>query len=117
MTTHRRYYFVYPEEWTGGRYFKVKAVLESACLKHWWYRDPQVQGEAFNRMLFAFTVSARDRWWCHQRAMDLAERVCRAIKMKPVPQPTWQPLPPHTNRSHPRPWPGMAPVSEDKAQV
>lgn len=98
MTTHRRYYFTYPGAWEGGRHLKVKAILETACMRHWWFTDPLVEGEPFNRMLFSFTVQARDQWFCHRRAMGLAERVCRVIKMKPVPEPMWEVLPPHTNR-------------------
>lgn len=98
MTTHRRYYFLAPGEWVGGRHFKVKAILETACMRNWWYRDPMVEGEPFNRMSFGFTVSGRDQWWCHRRAIVLAERVCRTIKLKPVPEPLWESLPPHENR-------------------
>lgn len=110
MTTHRRYFFVHPQEWTGGRYFKVKAILETACLKYWWYNDPHVEGEPFNRMSFSFTVSARDQWFCHRRAYALAERVCRAIKLKPVPEALWETLPPHANR-------GFARMRDNRAQV
>jgi hypothetical protein len=76
----------------------VKAILETACMRQWWYTDPMVEGEPYNRMTFAFTVSARDQWWCHRRAIKLAARVCAVINMKPMPEPIWQALPPHMNR-------------------
>lgn len=98
MTTHRRYFFVHPQEWTGGRHDKVRQILESSVNEYWWFSDPHVEGAPFNRMSFSFTVSARDQWFAHRRAMHLAERVCRAIKLKPVPEPAWEPLEPHMNR-------------------
>lgn len=78
----------------------VAYVLDRACALNWWYDDPQVEGEAFNRLTFSFTVQARDRWWAHRRAMRLAVDCYYSMGMgeKHVPEPTWETLPPHTNR-------------------
>lgn len=99
MTTHRRYFFTHQGPWDGGGHTKVAEILTQACSEHWWYRDPQVNGEPYNRMIIIFTVSGRDQWWCHRRALKLAEQCSRAIGMK-VPEPTWWSLPPHTNRGY-----------------
>ena len=102
MTTHRRYTFL--DEGTLGSvantHRKVLATLQHACETSWWFNEPEVLGEEFGKLSFSFTVSARDQWWAHQRAMNLAERVYRGLKLGPaaVPVPLWEPLAPHTNR-------------------
>lgn len=74
---------------------KVLGILQHACETHWWFNEPEAQGAEFS-----FTVSARDQWWAHRRAMELAERVYRGLKLGPaaIPVPLWEPLAPHTNR-------------------
>lgn len=101
MTTHRRYTFL--DEVTTGTacHPKVLAILQHACETSWWFNEPEVQGQDEGTLSFSFTVSARDQWWAHRRAMQLAERVYRgALRMGPaaVPVPLWAPLAPHTNR-------------------
>lgn len=93
MTTHRRYIFV--DESGRADMEKVQDILRHACEMYWWYNEPQVQGTEFS-----FTVSGRDQWYAHRRAMDLAERVYRGLKLGPgaIPVPLWEPLPPHMNR-------------------
>jgi len=51
---------------------------------------------------FSFTVSGRDRWWAHQRAMKLACDCYYALGLteRDVPEPDWEPLAPHTNRGY-----------------
>ncbi len=99
MTTHRRYVFDHPDGRPEG-HETVRQVLETACEKFWWFRDPEVSGLPFNRLTFEFTVSGRDGWWCHRRAMDLAVDAFYALGMseRDVPEPDWEPLAPHTNR-------------------
>jgi len=99
VTTHRRYAFQHPGEWREG-HGKVLEVLERACEQYWWYRDPEVSGLPFRRLAFAFTVSGRDRWWSHHRAMKLATDVYYVLGMNEnsVPEPEWEPLAPHTKR-------------------
>ena len=99
MTCHRRYYFEHPEEITTG-HSKVLAMLQHACETDWWYNDPKVEGQPFNRLSFSFTVSARDQWWAHRRAMRLAEACCVTIglSVRKVPEPMWESLEPHSNR-------------------
>lgn len=107
MTTHRRYTFQHQGPWEAGGHHLVLAKLQQAVETRWWFEEPAVEGEAFNRLIFTFTVTARDRWWAHRRAMRLAEDCCYAIKM-PVPEPVWEVLPPHTNRGRYRTVPASA---------
>lgn len=102
MTCHRRYLFEYPDEWTAGGYAKILAVLQHACEANSWYNEPKVEGEPYGRLSFAFTVSARDQWWAHRRAMNLATDCFLSVGMgsKHIPDPMWEPLEPHTNRGH-----------------
>ena len=99
MTSHRRYYFELPGEMTAG-HSKVMNALQHACETDWWYNDPQVEGQEYQRLSFSFTVSARDQWWAHRRAMRLAEACCVAIglSVRKVPEPMWEALAPHDNR-------------------
>lgn len=108
MTCHRRYYFEHPGEWTDGKHDQVLAVLRHACEVNWWFNEPEVIGQDYDRLSFAFTVSARDQWWAHKRALGLATQCYQAIGMweKDVPTPFWEPLEPHNNRGRfrvPRP--------------
>lgn len=101
MTTHRRYCFHRPGEWSQpGAHAKVLEVLQRAAERHWWYQDVAVEGEIFNRLGLCFTVSGRDQWWCHRRAMKLALDAFYAIGLreKDLPAPEWEPLAPHMNR-------------------
>ncbi len=97
MTTHRRYFFEAPG--TGG-HDTVLRLLQHACQSHWWFNEPEVSGEQFGALAWSVTVSARDQWWAHTRAMNLATSVFRAIGVPPkqIPVPLWEPLAPHTNR-------------------
>lgn len=99
MTTHRRYTFL-DERQDVSCHDQVLNILQHACEQVWWYNEPEVMGQEFGRMSFSFTVSGRDQWWAHKRAMDLAERVYRGLKLSPaaIPVPLWEPLAPHTNR-------------------
>jgi len=99
VTTHRRYSFQHPVERRTGHEL-VLQVLERACGLHWWYREPEVTGMPFARLSFAFTVSGRDQWWAHRRAMLLAEACYRSLMLGPksIPEPMWEVLEPHTNR-------------------
>lgn len=102
MTAHRRYVFEHPGVLAiRGAHQDVLRVLQEACEDSWWYRDPEVQGEAYNRLTWAFTVSARDQWWAHRRALKLSEQVCYNLAIE-VPTPVWTVLPPHTNRGYDR---------------
>lgn len=98
MTTHRRYTFL--DERLDKGHQKVLATLQHACETHWWFNEPEVLGQDYGTLSFSFTVSGRDQWWAHRRAMGLAERVYRGLKLGPVaiPVPLWEPLAPHTNR-------------------
>ena len=91
MTTHRRYSFVHPGSKDTG-HDTVLQVLQRACEQHWWYREPEVEGLPFARLVFSFTVSGRDQWWTHHRALKLATDC----------EPEWEPLAPHTNRGYGR---------------
>lgn len=107
MTTHRRYSFVHREPQDG--HAVVLGILQAACKAYWWYQEPHVEGQPFNRLSFSFTVQARDRWWAHRRAMRLAVDCYYALGMREsdVPEPDWEALAPHTNRGYRRsPSPG-----------
>lgn len=116
MTTHRRYSFVHPGP--QGGHEAVLRVLQAACDQFWWYREPHVEGQPFNRLSFSFTVSGRDQWWTHHRAMELAVNCYYVLGMRErdVPEPAWEALAPHTNRGHDRvtvpPGGGARPGSE-----
>ncbi len=99
MTTHRRYTFLDNRPEPSG-HTKVLSVLRHACESHWWFNEPEVLGREFGQLSFSFTVSGRDQWFAHQRAMDLAEKVYRALRLGPaaIPVPLWEPLAPHNNR-------------------
>lgn len=79
-------------------------VLQAACDLYWWYREPHVEGQPFDRLSFSFTVLARDQWRAHARAMKLAVDCYYAMGMRErdVPPPDWEALAPHTNRGHDR---------------
>ena len=111
MTTHRRYYFEHPGEMKTG-HSKVLAVLQHHCETSWWFNEPVVEGQPFDRLSFAFTVSARDQWWAHKRAMNLATQCYRALGMweKDVPVPMWEALEPHMNRGR---WRVPSPTTPD----
>lgn len=101
MTTTRRYRFEHDGVWAHDEgHETVLTVLTRRCERWWWYADPVVEGQAFRRLIFSFTVAGRDKWWCHRRAMRVAEAVYMAMSLSPklVPVPTWEVLPPHTNR-------------------
>jgi hypothetical protein len=99
LPTHRRYSFQHPGERTEG-HAVVQAILEQAVEHHWWYREPEVSGQPFARLVFSFTVTGRDQWWAHRRALKLATDCYYALGMSEaeVPEPDWEPLEPHTNR-------------------
>jgi hypothetical protein len=75
-------------------------VLERWCERKWWYQEPEVEGFPFGRLVVTFTVSGRDQWWCHSRAMFMILKCYRAIHLKlaDVPEPDWETLAPHDNR-------------------
>jgi hypothetical protein len=102
MTTHRRYFFEYPGQWPGAEtdWETARRTLDHYCKVHWWFSDPTVEGQPFARLAFSVTVSARDQWWCHRRALGLATDVFSRIGVAEahVPVPTWESLAPHTNR-------------------
>lgn len=98
MSTTRRYLFRGPR--VGGAGAVVLERLQEACQLHHWYREPEIEGEPFGYLGFSFTVTGRDQWWCHRRAMDLAEKALWGLL--PVPEPTWETLPPHSNRGRNR---------------
>lgn len=97
MTAHRRYTFLDDSGITD--HSRIRDILQHACETSWWFNEPEVTVEG-SSLQFSFTVSGRDQWWAHKRAMDLADRVYRGLKLGParVPVPLWEPLPPHMNR-------------------
>ncbi len=101
MTTHRRYEFTVPGPWEHDEgHDTVGIILKRRCKQYWWYNDPQVNGEALGILSFSFTVSGRDRWWVHRRAMKLAGACFLALGLSEakVPDPSWENLPVHMNR-------------------
>ena len=100
MTCHRRYTFTYPDSWDRGGYSKILDHLQQACDRDWWFTLPVVAGESEGTLVFSFTVAGRDKWWVHHRAMELAIDCFYTVGLNEasVPMPTWEPLPPHTNR-------------------
>lgn len=92
MTCHRRYTFTF--ELADGHQH-ILDRLNAACERYWWFCCPEVQGAALGVLQAEFQVSARDQWFAHKRAMDLMTTVAWP---SPVPVPTWETLPPHTNR-------------------
>ena len=103
MAAHRRYCFTrvgYPE----GAHEKIREVLDRWCERKWWYQEPEVEGAPFNRLVITLTVTGRDQWWCHRRAMWLVLKCYRSIhlKLQDVPEPDWETLAPHINRGYRR---------------
>lgn len=101
MTTSRIFSFEHPGSWDRPEaYDRARTVLEDAQRRYWWYREADVAGEPFNRLVINMVVSGRDQWWCLRRAMKLALDCYYAMGMteKDVPMPIWEPLEPHTNR-------------------
>jgi hypothetical protein len=100
VTCHRRYYFEHSGEWIEGNHDQILDILRHACEVYWWFNEPEVVGKNYGRLSFSFTVSARDQWWAHKRALKLATQCYLAIGKweKDVPTPLWEPLEPHANR-------------------
>jgi hypothetical protein len=100
VTCHRRYFFEQPGNWSEPDYNIVLRILQHACEVSWWYNEPEVQGQDIGQLNFSFTVSARDQWWAHKRAIHLATTCYVALGRweKDVPVPMWRALEPHTNR-------------------
>lgn len=101
MTTHRRYEFTVQGPWDHPEgHETVKIILQRRCKQYWWYHEPAINGEALGILSFSFVVSARDQWWCHRRAMNLAGACWLALGLPEtqVPEPTWEVLPAHSNR-------------------
>lgn len=96
MTTHRRYYFEVPGVWTTGGHDKLKDYLNHACESRWWYNEPIVEGAPWDRMAFSYTVSGRDQWFTHKRAMALAVDCMYVVgkRERDVPEPIWETLGP-----------------------
>jgi hypothetical protein len=95
VTTHRRYYFELPGEVTEG-HDKLRDWLRRTCEGRWWYNEPIVEGQPFNRLAFSVTVSGRDQWFVHKRAMALARdgMFVIGLRERDVPEPIWEPLGP-----------------------
>lgn len=100
MTTHRRYFFQHPGEYDAGNHDQILALLQHQCESKWWFNEPEVMGAPFKRLTFSFEVCGRDQWWCHRRAMGLAQKVYESLGLRDtqVPVPMWENLPPHENR-------------------
>lgn len=96
MTTHRRYYFEVPGEWTEAGHDKLRDFLRHACESRWWYNEPMVEGAPFDRLAFSYTVSGRDQWFTHKRAMSLAVDCMYVVgkRERDVPEPIWETLGP-----------------------
>ena len=99
MTTHRRYSF---DMKNPEGHEEVLRILLHNCEAFWWFNDPEVSGKEYGVLAFSFTVSGRDQWFAHRRAMDLAIHCFRAIgvPVKDSPAPVWEPLAPHNNRGY-----------------
>lgn len=97
MTTHRRYQFTTSLQ-KGHQ--EAVWVIGRQVAKHWWFKDPIVSSTGV--LEFSFTVSGRDQWFAHKRALGLATDVVFAAggHEVDVPLPVWEKLPPHTNRGH-----------------
>lgn len=109
MTTHRRYYFAEPGPWEHGGHEKVLTYLRQECEQHWWFNEPTVEGAPYNRLSFSFTVSGRDQWWVHVRAMKLAEDVYWHVLSRPkarIPTPAWETLEGDRHQVPASPWGG-----------
>jgi hypothetical protein len=91
VTCHRRYTFVIQVSDIS----RIDDELRYSCERYWWFMDPEVRHESKDQHQVSFGVLARDQWWAHRRAMSLMEQV---LWPRQVPVPTWEPLPPHTNR-------------------
>lgn|SRR5678815_115574 len=104
MTTHRRYTFTPGKLAVEDDFETVRIILNRRCKQYWWFNDPELNGEALGIMSFSFTVSARDQWWCHRRAMKLAGACYLALGLSEarIPEPTWTTMPVHTNRGYHR---------------
>jgi len=92
MTTSRRYFFLHDCPWPADGVERVIRMLAYWSEQRWWFTAPAVSDRAFS-----FTVSARDQWFAHRRAMMLADYCCLQLGLE-VPEPIWETLPPHTNR-------------------
>lgn len=95
MTCHRKYTFVFEPTESGFNVTRVLGRLNEACEKKWWFNSPTVTVNEF--MVVTIQVVGRDQWWAHRRVMDLMDTVGYD-----VPVPTWETLPPHTNRGYSR---------------
>ncbi len=119
MTTHRRYCFTHIGQHEPKVYSKALEVLERWVERRWWYTEPEVEGAPFGRLVLTFTVAARDQWWCHSRALWLAGRVYKAIKLhrNEWPVPLWENLAPHENRGRRRSTPATPEEESDSVSA
>lgn len=97
MSCHRKYTFLFQDAPEGHDH--IRQVLSQACDDHWWFSEPVVEGT--DDMLVTFQVVGRDQWWAHRRAMELIESATYRYGYE-IPVPTWESLPPHTNRGYSR---------------
>lgn len=99
MTTHRQYTFTTALE---KGHEAAARILTAACDSKWWFNDPLVSERG--ALVLQFEVCARDQWWAHRRATDLAVDAIYAAggNESDVPVPEWLKLPPHTNRGFSR---------------
>jgi hypothetical protein len=99
MTTHRRYLFQHPEPWTQtAAYPAIRRVLHRAG-EYWWFNDLECVGEELELLVITFTVSARDQWFAHTRAMRLAIDCYYAAGLNEdsLPEPIWETLEPSSD--------------------
>lgn len=99
MTCHRRYTFEFQAADVG--HDAVQFLLDQACEDRWWFTSPEVTSGGDGHMLVTFQVVGRDQWWAHRRAMELMTTVVWDYGYN-IPVPTWETLPPHTNRGYSR---------------
>lgn len=100
MTSHRRYYFEMPGEWKSKGHDRLQEFLRHVCESRWWFNEPIIEGEPFDRLAFSYTVSGRDQWFVHKRAIALAVDCMYVLgrRERDVPEPIWETLEPDTRR-------------------
>lgn len=96
MTTYRRY--TYTTTLSAEYKEAASRTLETASARCWWFTEPKV--EDGDPLSFSFVVAARDQWFAHRRANQLAVNVAYASGSAEaaIVDVSWTRLPPHLNR-------------------
>lgn len=82
----------------------LERVVEAWLQRKKIFTDPLLIADPYGRIVLSITVKTRDRWTNHNRAMYFAAAIAAAarVRLAQLGEPTFLPLPVHTNRGQGR---------------